>query len=140
MSNIELPKDAEGREVPLDTTTLYEADGTPCDVSHFEYCPRCKIPEDSWKIVVSGTDFYKRVSNLYLTPPDSLKQLADDLNRFVNYKKLGYYFPTPSCAYANHRGDTCKGCKLTEVPADTCVESVLKDVTARVNHMRGNTE
>ena len=29
---------------------------------------------------------------------DSLKQLAEDLNRADNYKKLGYYFPTPSCA------------------------------------------
>lgn len=71
---------------------------------------------------------------------DSLKQLAEDLNRAGNYKKLGYYFPTPSCAYANHRGDTCKGCKLLEVPADTCVESVLNDVIARVNHLCGDTE
>ena len=50
---------------------------------------------------------------------DSLKQLAEDLNRASNYKNLGYYFPTPSCAYADHRGDTCKGCKLLEDPADT---------------------
>lgn len=95
MANIELPKDADGNEVPLDTTTLYEADGTPCDVSHFEYCPRCKIPEDSWKIVVSGTDFYKRVSNLYLAPPDSLKQLAEDLNRFVKNWTSNPHNPMP---------------------------------------------
>ena len=139
MSNIELPKDAEGREVPLDTTILYEADGTPCDVSHFEYFPRCKIPEDAWHIVVSGTDFYKRVSHLYLTPPDSLKQLAEDLNRFVNYKKSGCYYPTPSCSYAGHRGDTCDGCKLLDL-ADPCLKAVLEDVTARVNHLCGDAE
>lgn len=139
MANVELPKDAEGREVPLNTTILYEADGTTCDVSHFEYFPRCKIPEDSWKIVVSGTDFYKRVSNLYLTPPDSLKQLADDLNKFVNYKKSGCYYPTPSCSYAGHRGDTCDGCKLLNL-ADPCLAAVLKDVTARVNRLCGDAE
>ena len=71
---------------------------------------------------------------------DSLKQLAEDLNRAGNYKKLGYYFPTPSCAYANHRGDTCKGCKLLEDLADTCLKAVLKDVTVRVNRLCGDTE
>ena len=71
---------------------------------------------------------------------DSLKQLAEDLNRADNCKKLGYYFPTPSCAYANHRGDTCKGCKLLEDPADTCLKAVLKNVTVRVNRLCGDTE
>ena len=71
---------------------------------------------------------------------DSLKQLAEDLNRASNYKNLGYYFPTPSCAYADYRGDTCKGCKLLEDPADTCLKSLLNDVTARVNHLCGDTE
>lgn len=31
--NIELPKDAEGREIPLDTKVLYDKDGHPKDVS-----------------------------------------------------------------------------------------------------------
>lgn len=71
---------------------------------------------------------------------DSIKQLAEDLNGAENYKQLSCYFPTPSCAYANHMGDTCKGCKLLEDPADTCLKAVLKDVTDRVNHLCGDTE
>lgn len=139
MVNIELPKDADGNEVPLDTTILYEADGTPCEISHFEHYPRCNTPEEAWHIMKAGTDFYRRVSHLYLTPPDSLKQLADDLNRFVNYKKSGCYYPTPSCSYAGHRGDTCDGCKLLDL-ADPCLAAVLKDVAARVNRLCGDTE
>lgn len=29
---IELPKDAEGREIPLDTKRLYNADGVPVSI------------------------------------------------------------------------------------------------------------
>lgn len=36
--NIELPKDAEGREIPLDTEVLYDKDGHPNDVSYFNIC------------------------------------------------------------------------------------------------------
>ena len=71
---------------------------------------------------------------------DSLKQLAKDLNRADNYRNSGCYYPTPSCAYADHRGGTCDGCKLLEDSADTCLKAVLKDVTARVNHLCGDTE
>lgn len=35
--NIELPKDAEGREIPLDTKVLYRKDGTLVDVSEFNF-------------------------------------------------------------------------------------------------------
>lgn len=35
--NIELPKDAEGREIPLDTECLYTHDGEKQDVLSFTY-------------------------------------------------------------------------------------------------------
>lgn len=37
MANIELPKDAEGRDIPLDTKVLYDADGNQYKVSRFTY-------------------------------------------------------------------------------------------------------
>lgn len=39
MTNIELPRDAEGREIPLDTKALYGNDGEGLDVRHFEFSP-----------------------------------------------------------------------------------------------------
>lgn len=33
MTNIELPKDAEGREIPLDTEVLYNEDGKRFEVN-----------------------------------------------------------------------------------------------------------
>ena len=35
MANIELPKDAEGREIPLDTKILYNEDGKCFKVNRF---------------------------------------------------------------------------------------------------------
>lgn len=37
--NIELPKDADGREVPLDTRRLYDEDGEKKTVFWFVYTP-----------------------------------------------------------------------------------------------------
>lgn len=38
--SIELPKDAEGREIPLDTEHLYMQDGTKQNVEGFMFCRR----------------------------------------------------------------------------------------------------
>lgn len=34
--SVELPKDAEGREIPLDTGTLYKKNGM-----RWNHCPKC---------------------------------------------------------------------------------------------------
>ena len=39
MANIELPKDAEGREIPLDTTVLFDKDGEELCVKRIEFDP-----------------------------------------------------------------------------------------------------
>lgn len=36
--SVELPKDAEGREIPLDTTAMYGADGKVVNISRWVYC------------------------------------------------------------------------------------------------------
>lgn len=100
--SIELPKDAEGREIPLDTKTLYTADGTQCDVSHFTYYPKCKITEQSWHIVFEG-DLIKCASRVYLTPPDSWEKLEDDLSRAAKYDAVVAscrYFTADRCGVA----------------------------------------
>lgn len=45
--NIELPKDAEGREIPLNTTALYDKNGRRRVVDWFKFHP----DKDRWDIV-----------------------------------------------------------------------------------------
>lgn len=71
--NIELPKDAKGREIPLDTECLYTYKGEKQDVISFTYYRR----EDIWEI---ETDM-RTVNSiyLYLTPPDSWKRTCAEV-------------------------------------------------------------
>lgn len=46
---IELPKDAEGRDIPLDTKVLYDADGNQYEVSRFAYSVLRDY--DNWDVV-----------------------------------------------------------------------------------------
>ena len=81
--SIALPKDAEGREIPLDTVALYGDDGNVHSVRRFIYTTDFDLGDkwiNSWIAVV---DDYKvaKPEQMHLTKPDSLKQLAEDLNR-----------------------------------------------------------
>ena len=134
--SIDLPKDAEGREIPLDTKTLYTADGTQCDVSHFTYYPKCKITEQSWHIVFTSGSI-KRASRMYLTPPDSWEKLEDDLDRVAENKDAFY---TKACAYMNQGGDTCNDCRLYGHNTSSCTDKMFKDVVSRIRKLRGEDE
>lgn len=80
MADIELPEDAEGHEIPLDTMTLYGEDGNECEVYHYRYPVRQTIPQRKRQVVMMGCIAHD-VSDLYLTPPDSLEKLLEDLDR-----------------------------------------------------------
>lgn len=41
---VELPKDAEGREIPLDTEILYDENGNEYEVYYYKYSVRQTIP------------------------------------------------------------------------------------------------
>lgn len=133
---IELPKDAEGREIPLDTKTLYTADGTQRDVSHFTYYPKCKITEQSWHIVFTSGSI-KRASRMYLTPPDSWEKLEEDIRR------IGTDDCTWFCGYANENPvenacpDSCKFFKGDEI---TCRKKLADDILSRIRKLRGEDE
>nr|DAL22892.1 MAG TPA_asm: ribosomal protein L8 [Caudoviricetes sp.] len=142
-NRIELPRDAEGRKIPRSTEVLYDANGKKLRITSFTY--KCDVLSiwSQWKVfspdIKGEDDGMLPTDSLYLTPPDSLEQLAEDLNRAVNYKSENGY-PTPSCAYAGRRkGFTCAGCKFSDL-TDTCLTAVIKDVAARVNHLCGDAE
>lgn len=131
--SIALPKDAEGREIPLDTTTLYTVDGTQCDVSHFTYYPKCKITEQSWHIVFTS-GLIKRASRMYLTPPDSWSKLEEDLGKVANDQAK-----VVVCSYFNREAKDCEGCKF-EYCDCACSHAFLKDVMERIHKLRGEDE
>lgn len=90
MANIELPKDADGREIPLDTVALYDDDGNVYSIRRFIYTNDFDLNDkwmNSWYVV---TDDYKTAKSelMHLTKPDSWKKLEDDLDRCIEESNL----------------------------------------------------
>lgn len=84
---VELPKDADGREVPLDTKELYDANGKRVPIASFTF--KCGIYGrwSYWKAfspAAKGKDGMFFVDGLYLTPPDSWERIADEMDKFVD--------------------------------------------------------
>lgn len=121
MAHIELPKDAGGHEIPLDTECLYTYKGEKQDVLSFTYRRR----EDIWEI---ETDM--RIVNsiyLYLTPPDSWEKLEEDLDRCIEEGGL--------CAYYSPSG-RCSTCILDKKDPCSCNSIVLEDIEKRIRKLR----
>lgn len=95
--SIELPKDATGREIPLDTEVLYNEYGKCFKVNRFTYSVVQTMPGLKWGVVFMDCvcDY---CSSFYLTPPeppDSWEALEDDLSRVANSGENS----TPTCVY-----------------------------------------
>lgn len=120
MANIELPKDAEGHEIPLDTECLYTYKGEKQDVLSLTYCRR----KDIWEI---ETDM-RTVNSiyLYLTPPDSWKKLEEDLDRCIETDSLCAYRPT----------EECSACILPRDSQYHCDSLALKSIKERIGKLR----
>lgn len=73
-SEIGLPRDAEGREIPLGTEAMYFLSGEIARVRSFEYWPH----ECTWRVVVKGCYTHYAASDLLLSPPDSWERLEHD--------------------------------------------------------------
>lgn len=129
---VELPKDAEGREIPLDTMTLYTKDGAPRDIANFVYYPRCAITEREWTVAfMDGSEGF--VSQMYLTPPDSWEKLEEDLSEAGDAR---YY---EACAYF-HRDKDEGGCISCPGGEAGCDRIAMRDILARIRKLRGEDE
>ena len=119
--SVELPKDAEGREIPLDTECLYTYKGEKQDVLGFTYCRK----EEKWEI---ETDL--RIVNsiyLYITPPDSWEKLEKDLDRCIKADSL--------CAYS--KSEECSTCVLPRDSQFHCDSLALEAIKERIRKLRG---
>lgn len=71
---VELPKDAEGREIPLSTETMYFLDGEIARVRTIEFWPYFH----KWRVTIGEKYIHREPSDLLLFPPDSWEQLEHD--------------------------------------------------------------
>lgn len=82
--SIELPKDAEGREIPLDTKVLYDLCGTKVSVKEFLFRTLVESQKTEWTIEAQyeGNLYYNsfRPKDMHITQPDSWKKLLEDLS------------------------------------------------------------
>lgn len=144
MANIELPKDAEGREIPLDTKILYNEDGKCFKVNRFTYSVVQTMPGLKWGVVFMDCR-YDYCSSFYLTPPetpDSWEKLEDDLDRAVESGGAGdeSIFQSMACAYMNRDGEMCGDCKFWNKYVRNCTNQMLEDVVSRIRKLRGEGE
>ena len=72
---VEPPKDAVGREIPLDTKFLYHKNGEMSEVAGFSYLRR---NNNKWTVILYGGLQNYTTSSLLLFPPDSWEKLEHD--------------------------------------------------------------
>lgn len=92
--SVELPKDAKGREIPLDTVAIYDDSGNVHSIRRFIYTNDFDLGDkwiNSWTMVV---DDYKtaKPEQMHLTKPDSWEKLEEDLGRCISGDSACRYF------------------------------------------------
>lgn len=125
---IELPKDATGREIPLDVEFLYTASGEPVKPYSFTFR---RYDGFCWEMRLVGVqDLVYYPKSFYLTPPDSWEKLLDDLDAAGDARHQGV------CDYFNRDKDEycCKSCPGCE---DDCYRTAMRDIASRIRKLRG---
>lgn len=128
--SVELPKDAEGREIPLDTKVLYNEDGNDFYTDRATYM---RLTEDWWFFGHFGshTDTHRiAAADLYLTPPDSWEKLEEDLDRCIKEDCLCPYNPS----------EECSRCVLPIETENHCNSIALKEIKERIRKLRGESD
>lgn len=137
--SVELPKDSEGREIPLDTEILYDEDGNEYEVYYFKYSVRQTIPQRKWQVVMMDCIVHD-ISDLCLTPPDSWEKLEEDMTRAINAPKP-YNYDSMTCGYFDNAGSSCQECKKKNgFDSFNCNTVAWKDILSRIRKLRGEDE
>ncbi len=135
--SIELPKDAEGREIPLDTKVLYDLCGTKVSVKEFLSRTLVESQKSEWTIKVQyeGNLYYNSLKpkNMHITQPDSWKKLLEDLS------EAGDARYQEACAYF-HRDKGEDGCASCPGGEDGCGRIAMRDIADRIRKLSGESE
>ena len=131
--NIELPKDAEGREIPLNTTALYDKNGQEIEVSRYQYYP--KVGPGYWNLKSVRNKYYRQ-DEVYLTKPDSLEKLLDDMERAIHAPDPDTY-ASITCGYFDSANMDCAECERKyDICRETCNDAAWVDIAARIDKLR----
>lgn len=139
MANIELPKDAEGREIPLDTKVLYNSIGVGYEVNRFTFGFDVITHDVEWTAESYGAGdmvYHLPANSMYLEKPDSLKQLVEDIER-AQYVCDHNGLHVAACRYSGN--NTCCGCDFRP-DYTTCAGKMLGDIAARISRLCGDSE
>lgn len=126
--SVELPKDAEGREIPLDTAMLYDEDGNAQKIIRYDYLVLQTIPSSKWNVVTLDHVIHC-ASDMHLTPPDSWEKLEEDLDRCIEESDL--------CMYYNNQNPDCNKCTISGNESRGCTSVALEDIKRRIRKLRG---
>ena len=129
---IALPKDAEGREIPLDVEFLYGANGESVKPYSFTFK---RYDGFGWEMHLVGVpNLVYDPKSFYSTQPDSWEMLLEDLD---NASKGG---DNAECLYMRRDGIEfqCTGCRLCVDESDLeCAYLAYADIAARIRKLRG---
>lgn len=130
--SVELPKDAEGHEIPLDTVALFGGNGNAYSVIRWIYTTDFDLGDNTagqWRAL---TDKKIKLDPelMYLTPLDSWEKLLDDLGEAGDAR---YY---EACAYF-HRDKDKDGCTSCPGGEDGCARIAMRDIADRIRKLRG---
>lgn len=141
--SVELPKDAEGREIPLDTSKLFISDGTMVHVLRFEYLHHTHDAHDAWFVYIErtpGEHMTLHACDVHLTPPDSWGKLEEDLDRAISTPRPDN-FDSMTCGYFNSAGKNCQECKKRNgFDSSYCNKVAWKNILSRIRRLRGEDE
>lgn len=131
-TQITLPKDAEGREIPLDTEVMYDANGKKVRITSFTY--RCDVLGlwAQWKVfspdIRGEKDGMLTADSLYLTPHDSWEKLEEDLDKCISGNNI--------CRYLSESGE-CYNCTVAPDKACRDCDSVIfSSIKERIRNLR----
>lgn len=125
--NIKLPKDAEGREIPLDTALLYgKVSGEEYEVVCFNFRPSMS----QWRVELKRRDDFDiyATENFTLSQPDSWEKLEEDLDKCIETGNI--------CLYYSESG-ICAKCTRTDHDERGCTTVILDDIKKRIRKLRG---
>lgn len=131
-TQINLPRDAEGRDIPLDTKVLYDGDGNAKEVQAFDYSP----VESMWRVLLLGDFILFLTYDMHLTPPDSWEKLLDDMERAIHAPDPDTYVSI-TCGYFDSANMDCAECERKhDICRETCNDAAWLDIAARIDKLR----
>lgn len=131
---IEMPKDAEGREIPLDTVVLFGGNGNVYNIARWIYTTDFETWSESntWRAIAEN---HRALDPelMYLTPPDTWEKLEEDVQRSGTGSSEWF------CIYAGYPkdNDTCHvNCRFFS-DKRPCERQATEDIVSRIRKLRG---